>query len=63
MTALTRHGVGRRIDRLGRIVIPSEIRQALALVPGDFITVEIERGVIVLRPGGEPCPTCGVPRR
>jgi AbrB family looped-hinge helix DNA binding protein len=63
MTALTRHGVGRRIDRLGRIVIPAEIRQALALVPGDYVTFEIEGGAIVLRPGGAPCPTCGVPRR
>jgi AbrB family looped-hinge helix DNA binding protein len=63
MTTAMRHGTGRKLDRLGRIVIPADVRQTLGLVHGDYVRIEVEHGAIVLRPPGDPCPTCGAPRR
>ncbi len=53
-------GVVRRIDDLGRIVIPKEIRRSLNLM-GDNASVEIhlDRGCIVLSPIGNACILCG----
>ena len=38
----------KKIDDLGRIVIPSEIRKALGVKPGDGATFEIKNNKIVL---------------
>ena len=40
----------RRIDSLGRVVIPAEMRRALGLLAYDVVTVELRAGVIVLMP-------------
>ena len=43
-------GIVRRLDDLGRIVIPKEIRRQCGLGEGDPLEIEIEDGRIVLTP-------------
>ena len=52
-------GLERKLDTLGRIVIPSEIRHSLGLVEGDALDVSVRDGAIVLAPVRERCPVCG----
>lgn len=42
-------GIVRRIDELGRIVIPREIRRAIGIKDGDPIELFIDKNNIVLR--------------
>lgn len=43
-------GVVRAMDRLGRAVIPMEMRRELGIVPGSKLEMSIENGCVVLRP-------------
>lgn len=44
-------GIIRRIDDLGRVVIPKEIRRSLKIVEGDPLEIYTERdGSIILKP-------------
>jgi AbrB family looped-hinge helix DNA binding protein len=44
-------GIVRRIDDLGRVVIPKEIRRAFQIKEGDSLEIYIERnGSIILKP-------------
>jgi AbrB family looped-hinge helix DNA binding protein len=63
MTYALTFGIARKIDSLGRIVIPSEIRQLLGLNEGDIVEIDVEDGSIVLHPMIEQCPVCGLPQR
>jgi AbrB family looped-hinge helix DNA binding protein len=58
MTAF-RSGIERRLDAMGRIVIPAEIRDVLGLAGGDALDISIREGVVVLAPVGERCSHCG----
>jgi AbrB family looped-hinge helix DNA binding protein len=58
-----RSGVERRLDPMGRIVIPAEIRDVLGLAGGDALDVSMRDGAIVLAPVGARCPHCGRLRR
>ena len=42
-------GVVRRIDELGRIVIPKEIRKTLKIKDGESLEIFLEDGNIILR--------------
>jgi transcriptional pleiotropic regulator of transition state genes len=61
MTTVT-SGLERKIDRLGRIVIPSEIRQRFGLSVGDHIDIAVDGHSIVLTPMIERCAECGRPQ-
>jgi AbrB family looped-hinge helix DNA binding protein len=54
-----RSGIERRLDAMGRIVIPAEIRDVLGLAGGDALDISIRDGVVVLAPVGERCSHCG----
>ena len=54
-----RSGIERRLDAMGRIVIPAEIRDALGLSGGDALDITIREGAIVLAPVEACCPRCG----
>ena len=43
-------GIVRRIDDLGRIVIPKEVRQKLKIKPGDPFEIVLDGDKIVLVP-------------
>ena len=42
-------GIVRRIDDLGRIVIPSDFREELGMEPGEKIEIYIEEGRVILK--------------
>ncbi len=49
----------RTIDKLGRIVIPNDIRKSACLGPGDEVTFEMSGRSILLTPVTERCVLCG----
>jgi AbrB family looped-hinge helix DNA binding protein len=63
MAASMRVGVERKIDSLGRILLPAEVRHLLRLADGDVLELEVRDGSIVLRPLAVSCPMCGMPMR
>ena len=40
----------RNVDKMGRIVIPRDVRQAMGLCAGDGVTIRITEDGILLRP-------------
>ncbi|HDR6245761.1 TPA: AbrB/MazE/SpoVT family DNA-binding domain-containing protein [Bacillus cereus] len=42
-------GIVQKIDNLGRIVIPKEIRKTLQLDTGDVLEIFVEEGAIILQ--------------
>ena len=51
-------GVARRVDDLGRIVVPAEVRRLLAIAPGDALDVSVAGDAIVLRKVQDRCVFC-----
>ncbi|RKQ85647.1 AbrB/MazE/SpoVT family DNA-binding domain-containing protein [Brockia lithotrophica] len=52
-------GIVRKIDELGRIVIPSDIRRELGLGERDLVEIAVERDAIVIRRFEPACVFCG----
>jgi transcriptional pleiotropic regulator of transition state genes len=52
-------GLPRRIDHLGRIVIPAELRRLLGINEGDYIHFSAEDGRVILEKLEERCTFCG----
>ena len=42
--------ITRKIGPKGQVVIPSYLRKTLGIRPGENVTVEAEKGVIMIRP-------------
>lgn len=55
-------GIMRRVDELGRIVLPIEIRRALDIEEHDVLEVFRDGASIVLRRAEERCVFCGCER-
>lgn len=55
-------GILRKIDRLGRIVIPMEIRNKLEIAENDPLEIHVEGSSIVLRKYEPDCTFCGSSR-
>ena len=51
-------GLPRRIDHLGRIVIPAELRRLLGINEGDYIQFSAEDGRVVIEKLEERCTFC-----
>lgn len=50
----------RYVDPQGRVIIPSHIREALNLAPGNTVQIDLDdEGVIRIRPIKERCCVCG----
>ena len=56
------YSVKRKIDSLGRIVLPIELRRALDLECDDEVVIRIEDEKIVIEPLDESCIFCGSDR-
>ena len=52
-------GVERKIDNLGRIVIPISHRKALGLSSEDTVTISLESDKIIISPKKLICACCG----
>lgn len=52
-------GMIRQVDELGRIVLPSELRERLGIHPGDGFEVFLDGDRVVLRPYRPGCVFCG----
>ena len=52
-------GIVRRLDELGRIVLPMELRKTLDLKVRDSIEITAEKGVIILKKYSPACIFCG----
>ncbi len=52
-------GMIRKVDALGRIVIPSELRQAMELQQGDALELYLEEDRLVMKKFAPACIFCG----
>jgi transcriptional pleiotropic regulator of transition state genes len=52
-------GIVRKIDELGRIVVPKELRGTLDIQIGDGLEIFVERDYIILRKYSPHCIYCG----
>lgn len=52
-------GIARKIDDLGRIVIPAETRRLFNIHEGDHLFISVEGGNIVMRKMTDSCTFCG----
>ncbi|MBP2657275.1 MAG: Transition state regulatory protein AbrB [Firmicutes bacterium] len=52
-------GIVRRLDDLGRIVIPVELRRSLGIEERDSLEVLVENERIILRKYSPGCTNCG----
>jgi transcriptional pleiotropic regulator of transition state genes len=51
-------GVTRKIDQLGRVVLPVELRRSLGLHEGDLVEVALDGGAVVLTKVEDRCVFC-----
>ena len=52
-------GIVRKVDPLGRIVLPKEIRRVMSINEGDSIEIVKDNDVIMLRKYHKGCIFCG----
>lgn len=52
-------GFVKKIDGLGRIVIPKSVRKSLGVVPGNQLEFFIDADTVVLKKYGSSCVFCG----
>jgi transcriptional pleiotropic regulator of transition state genes len=52
-------GTTRRIDQLGRVVVPAELRRTLGIREGDLLDISAEDDRLVLRKVAPACAICG----
>ena len=52
-------GIIRKIDDLGRIVLPMELRRHMHIAPGDEMEIFVEGNMIVLEKYEPTCVFCG----
>lgn len=52
-------GIVRRVDDLGRIVIPMELRRTLGIHEHDALSISVDGGRIVLQKYSAACAICG----
>ena len=52
-------GIVREVDKLGRIVIPKELRRTLKMETGDSVEIFVDGDRIVLRSYHPTCIFCG----
>ncbi len=52
-------GIARKIDDLGRIVIPAETRRLFNIREGDHLMISVADGAIMLKKLTDTCTFCG----
>jgi transcriptional pleiotropic regulator of transition state genes len=54
-----RTGVARKVDQLGRVVLPAEVRRQFGISPGDLIEIAVDTDAILLIKVEDRCIFCG----
>jgi len=54
-----RTGVARKVDQLGRVVLPAEVRRQFGISPGDLIEIAVDSDAILLTKVEDRCVFCG----
>jgi AbrB family transcriptional regulator, transcriptional pleiotropic regulator of transition state genes len=54
-----RTGVARKVDQLGRVVLPAEVRRHFGINPGDLIEIAVDADAILLTKVEDRCIFCG----
>lgn len=52
-------GIVRRIDDLGRVVIPKELRRTMGIADGDPLEIFVQGDTVVLKKYANSCRLCG----
>lgn len=53
-------GISRKVDELGRVVIPKELRKNLGIEEGDLLEISLKGQDVILRKVNQKCCTnCG----
>lgn len=52
-------GIARKVDNLGRIVIPMEIRKAMNIKTGDILEINQQGNMLILNKYYTKCVFCG----
>ena len=52
-------GVVRKVDELGRIVLPSELRRVFAIREGDELEISVDGERVILEKRHDVCTFCG----
>ena len=52
-------GIERKIDKLGRVVLPIGYREHLGLTENSKVNISMENEAILITPVGEKCVMCG----
>lgn len=52
-------GIARRVDELGRIVIPKEIRKKLDITDGTSLEIHLDGNTIIMQKDVSVCVFCG----
>jgi len=50
--------ITRKVDRLGRVVLPVNFRKGMGIISDTEVTIEIESDYIVIRKRGRSCKIC-----
>lgn len=51
--------IARRVDSMGRVVIPREMREKLGITHDTYMDISLNGGHIELRKSGRTCTICG----
>ena len=52
-------GIVRRVDELGRIVLPIELRRTLDIAEKDSVEIYVDKDTIILKKFRSACTFCG----
>lgn len=52
-------GIVRKVDELGRVVLPIELRRTLNIAERDALEIYVDGNAVVLRKYGPTCVFCG----
>lgn len=59
MGELTMNNYARKVDEMGRVLLPMDIQNSLGIRPGDELAVSVENGVIRMTAAQSRCKICG----
>lgn len=52
-------GIVRKVDELGRIVLPIELRRTLGIAEKDALEIYVDQGLVILKKYEPACIFCG----